>query len=121
MTPAARSTPSLPPRTPTPTPRVHLRTDPKDYIDATWWPRTNNLATELPDLITALQLRTGPISRVVYDPSAWSPTDSPLIVGERRVRLDPYPFEWSDTVYVYGVNGSVMVLQAVRPIGSIES
>ncbi|WP_226949789.1 DUF5994 family protein [Rhodococcus rhodochrous] len=115
MTSSPRSTPSLPPRAPTPAPQLHLRTDPRDYIDATWWPRTNSLAAELPDLITALQLRTGPVSRVVYDPSVWSPAASPLFVGDRRVRLDPYPFELADTVYVYGTNGSVMVLQAVQP------
>jgi len=115
MTPSPLPTPSVPSHTPAPTPRLHLHEDPTDYIDATWWPRTSSLATELPDLITALQLRTGPISRVVYDPTTWLPAGGRLFMDERSVRLDPYLFERSDTVYVYGANGNVMVLQAVHP------
>ncbi|MEU7769041.1 DUF5994 family protein [Nocardia sp. NPDC049190] len=42
--------------------------EPSGYIDATWWPRSSNLAIELPDLITAPRPRTGPIWRIVYDP-----------------------------------------------------
>ncbi|BDU06644.1 hypothetical protein IU485_01495 [Nocardia cyriacigeorgica] len=111
MTPS----PLPPPRTLASTPRLHLHQDPKDYIDATWQPRSSDLVTELPALLTALQLRTGPISRVVYDPTVWSPASSHLLMDERAIRLDPYPFELFDTMYVYGTNGAVMVLQIVRP------
>ncbi|AXK90071.1 hypothetical protein DXT66_30240 (plasmid) [Nocardia farcinica] len=52
---------------------------------------------------------------MVYDPTVWSPTDSHLLMDERAIRLDPYPFELFDTMYVYGTNGTVMVLQIVRP------
>ncbi|MGO4648079.1 DUF5994 family protein [Nocardia sp. 2YAB30] len=114
MTLSPVSTPSAPPRAPAPTPRLHLHPDPSDYIDATWWPRTSNLATELPALLTALQLRTGPISRVVYDPTAWSSTGWRLLMDERAIRLDPYPFELFDTMYAYGTNGSVIVLQVIH-------
>lgn len=115
MTPSPLSTPSAPPCAPGPTPRLHLHQDPRDYIDATWWPRSSDLAIELPDLLTALQLRTGPISRVVYDPTAWSPADRRLFMGDRAIRLDPYPFELLDTMYVYGTNGTVIVLQVLHP------
>ncbi|NKY33885.1 hypothetical protein HGA13_12455 [Nocardia speluncae] len=93
---------------------MHLHSNPGDYIDATWWPRTSNLATELPDLITALQLRTGPISHVVYDPTAWDPTGRHLLMVDRAIQLDPYPFELFDTMYVYGTS-SVIVLQVIHP------
>jgi hypothetical protein len=94
---------------------LHLHPDPRDYIDATWWPRSSNLLTELPDLITALQLGTGPISRVVYNPTAWSPVGRRLLMDDRAIRLDPYPFELSDTMYAYGTNGTVIVLQVLHP------
>lgn len=113
MTPLPISTPSTPPRA-APNPRLHLHSNPGDYIDATWRPRTSNLATELPDLITALQLRTGPISRVVYDPTAWDATGRHLLMVDRAIQLDPYPFELFDTMYVYGTSG-VIVLQVVHP------
>ncbi|MFC8527824.1 DUF5994 family protein [Nocardia sp. NPDC057227] len=94
-------------------PRLQLHPDPSSYLDATWWPESADLATELPDLITALQLRAGPIWRVVYDPALWSPTERDLVLDERVIRLDPYPFEMFGTVYVCGTNGSVVVIQAV--------
>ncbi|MBF6210098.1 hypothetical protein IU469_21555 [Nocardia puris] len=99
----------------TPGPRLHLHPDASDYIDATWWPRSGVLVTELPDLLTALQLRAGPISRVVYDPTAWSEAERSLRMDDRVIRLDPYPFELFDTMYVYGTNGAVIVLQVVHP------
>ncbi|MGW0007327.1 DUF5994 family protein [Nocardia grenadensis] len=114
MTPSPISTPSSPLRAPAPPSRLHLHSNLGDYIDATWWPRTSNLATELPDLITALQLRTGPISHVVYDPTAWDPSGRHLLMGDRAIRLDPYPFELFDTMYAYGTS-SVIVLQVVHP------
>lgn len=119
MAPSPMSTPSSPPRAPVPTPRLHLHSNRGDYIDATWWPRTSTLATELPVLITALQLRTGPISHVVYDPTAWDPTGPHLLVGDRAIRLDPYPFELFDTMYVYGTS-SVIVLQVIHPSAETE-
>ncbi|MFE3227656.1 DUF5994 family protein [Nocardia sp. NPDC059228] len=115
MTPSLLSTPPAPARGLTPTPRLDLHQDPRDYIDATWWPGSTNLVTELPDLLTALQLGIGPISRVVYDPTAWSPASSHLLMDDRTIRLDPYPFELFDTMYVYGTNGTVIVLQVLHP------
>ncbi|WP_454197473.1 DUF5994 family protein [Nocardia sp. Marseille-Q1738] len=102
-------------RTPTHTPRLRLRpdSDTSSYIDVVWWPRSSNLITELPDLIIELQPRTGPIWRIVYDPRAWSPTDRHLIMDDRTIRLDPYPFELFGTVYMCGTDGSVTVLQAI--------
>ena len=64
-------------------------------------------------MITALQVRTGPISHVVYDPTAWGPTGRQLLVGDRAIRLDPYPFELFDTMYAYGTS-SVIVLQVIH-------
>ncbi|WP_067665566.1 DUF5994 family protein [Nocardia miyunensis] len=104
-----------PPRVLDSTSRLHLHPDPKDYIDATWWPRSSDLVAELPDLLTAFELRTGPISRVVYDPTVWSPVGSHLLMDDRAIPLDPYPFELFNTIYVYGTNGTVIVLQVVHP------
>lgn len=118
MTPQSTNVPSAPlGRTPTLTPRLRLRPDPSGYIDATWWPRSSNLATELPDLITTLGLRTGPIWRIVYDPRAWSPTARHLVVADHTIQLDPYPFELFGTMYICGSGGAVLVVQAI-PAGA---
>ncbi|MGN2638244.1 DUF5994 family protein [Nocardia takedensis] len=100
-------------RPPTSAPVLHLYLDPSGYIDATWWPRSSDLAAELPDLVTALRLRAGPIWRVVYDPNLWSPAPSHLELDDQRIRLDPYPFELFGTVYVCGLNGTVIVVEAI--------
>ena len=98
---------------PTQAPLLQLYPDPSGYIDATWWPRSSDLAAELPELITALQLRAGPVWRVVYDPNLWSPAERHLMLDDREIRLDPYPFEVFGTVYVCGMGGAVIVVQAI--------
>ncbi|MEU7766505.1 DUF5994 family protein [Nocardia sp. NPDC049190] len=116
MTPQSVNVPSAPfDRTPTDTPRLRLRpdSDASGYIDATWWPRSSNLTIELPELITALHPRTGPIWRIVYDPRAWSPTDRHHLVTDPAIRLDRYPFELFGTMYICGTHGTVIVAQAI--------
>ncbi|MGW3541264.1 DUF5994 family protein [Nocardia niigatensis] len=120
MTPQSTNVPSAPlGRTPTRIPRLRLRPDSEasGYIDATWWPRSGNLAVELPDLITALRPRAGPIARIVYDPRVWSPTGRHHLVADRTIRLDRYPFDLFGTMYMCGTDGTVIVLQAI-PTGT---
>lgn len=100
-------------RPPTPPPVLHRHLDPGGYVDATWWPRSSDLAAELPDLITALRSQSGPVWRVVYDPDLWSPAESYLELDDLKIRLDPYPFELFGTVYLCGRNGTVIVVQAI--------
>ncbi|MEV6138133.1 DUF5994 family protein [Nocardia sp. NPDC051990] len=123
MTPPSTTVSSAPlRRTTIDTPQLRLRPDSETsgYIDAVWWPRSSNLATELLDLIPALEPRAGPICRIVYDPRAWSPTDRRLIIDKRTIRLDPYPFELFGTMYMCGTDGTVIVLQAI-PAGADEA
>ena len=71
-------------RHPTPpehTPRLRLK--PKaphtGYVDGAWWPRSDDLTTELPDLLAVLSVRHGPIDRVLYKLNDWAkaPPNSP--------------------------------------------
>ncbi|MBF6181534.1 DUF5994 family protein [Nocardia otitidiscaviarum] len=106
MTPQSRSTHPE---------RLSLRADSesKGYIDAVWWPRSSDIATELPHLLTALQARTGSVWRAVFDPRAWAPAGRKLPMGGRTIRLDPYLFELFGTIYLCGVDGTVIVVQTV--------
>ena len=51
------------------TPRLRLK--PKapqsGYVDGAWWPRSDDLAAELPDLLAVLSVRLGRIDRVLYN------------------------------------------------------
>lgn len=122
MTPRSRSSYPVPPRRrPLYAPRLpfrlRLRLCPRDdgtgYVDGVWWPRTQDLAAELPGLFTVLRPRLGPVRRVVYDPAGWSPSARRLQLGSRLIRLDPYPFELFNTMYVCSTHGIVVVLQVI--------
>lgn len=97
------------------TPRLKLRPkgDSGEYIDGAWWPRSSKLIAELPDLMTVLAVRLGPVQRVVYDRTSWSGVPPRMTVGDHTVRLDAYPFEAGNTMYVYGSSGHVIVLRVI--------
>ncbi|NUK10338.1 hypothetical protein HRW18_20605 [Streptomyces lunaelactis] len=57
-------------------------------FDGAWWPRTRDLKTQLPGLITALTARLGPVARVGLDASAWDDAPGHLVIDDRMVRVD---------------------------------
>ncbi|MEU7634352.1 DUF5994 family protein [Nocardia sp. NPDC049220] len=97
------------------TPRLRLKpkADRGGYLDGAWWPRSRELTTELPDLLAVLTVRLGPIWRVVYDPACWSDTPRQTTVKGHTVRLDPYPFELWNTMYVFGRDRDLIVLRVI--------
>jgi hypothetical protein len=99
------------------TPRLRLK--PKapqcGYVDGAWWPRSADLAAELPDLLSVLSVRLGPIGRVSYNMSEWATPPARLAVGGRTVRLDGYHLQPVSTVEVLGLNRNKIVLLVVSP------
>ncbi|WP_327300079.1 DUF5994 family protein [Streptomyces goshikiensis] len=57
-------------------------------LDGAWWPRTRDIETELPALISVLTGHLGPITRVGVDTSAWNSLPTRLIIDGQVVRLD---------------------------------
>ena len=43
------------------------------FVQGAWWPRTDQLFTELPPLLAALAPRVGSVDRVIYDETRWAP------------------------------------------------
>ncbi|MFG1791796.1 DUF5994 family protein [Nocardia sp. NPDC049149] len=97
------------------TPRLRLRPKgrPDAYIDGAWWPRSDDLSAELPDLLAVLAVRLGLVSRVVYDQASWPPAPRQIAVNDHPVLLDAYPFELGNTMYVHGSAGEMIVLQVI--------
>ncbi|BBX58497.1 hypothetical protein TM48_02846 [Mycobacterium shottsii] len=99
------------------TPRLRLK--PKapqsGYVDGAWWPHSADLTTELPDLLSVLSVRLGPISRVIYNLNEWSLPPSKFATGGRTVRLDGYRLQPVNTVEVLGLNRNKIVLLVVSP------
>ena len=86
-----------------------------DYIDGAWWPRSTDLATELPELLAALTTRLGRVDRIVYDPDSWSPPPRQVTVAEHSIGLEPYRFRLRNTMYVAGSNSTVTVRRVILP------
>ena len=96
-------------RHPTPpeyTPRLRLK--PKaprtGYVDGAWWPWSDDLTNELPDLLAVLSVRLGRIERVMYNLGEWATAPAKARLGERVVRLDGYRRQPINTLEVLGVN-----------------
>lgn len=108
--PHTRSMPALP---------LRLRLKPKGpvtgYVDGGWWPRSRDLAAELPELAAVLSVRLGPIQRIAYAMDSWQPTSGRVEVDGRRVRLEGFHSQDRDVVAVTGLNGQRISLLVVPP------
>jgi Family of unknown function (DUF5994) len=94
------------------TPRLRLK--PKGpqsgYVDGAWWPRSDDLTTELPDLLAVLSVRLARIDRVLYNPNDWAKAPAKFTAGARSIRLDGYRLQPVNTVEVLGLNRHKIVL-----------
>ena len=107
-------------RDPTPpehTPRLRLK--PKaprcGYVDGAWWPHSDDLITELPDLLAVLSVRLGRVDRVLYKLNDWAKAPTKLATGGRSVRLDGFRLQPPNTIEVLGRNRNRIVLLVVPP------
>ncbi|MEU7409787.1 DUF5994 family protein [Streptomyces sp. NPDC042638] len=56
-------------------------------IDGAWWPRSPDLASELPGLLGVLPHGWGQVTSVLVDEAVWSPFSGRLLVANQVVRL----------------------------------
>jgi hypothetical protein len=99
------------------TPRLRLKPKAPEsgYVDGAWWPHSADLRAELPDLLSVLSVRLGPIGRVIYNVNEWGKPPAKFATGGRTVRLDGYRLQPVNTVEVLGLNRNKIVLLAVSP------
>ncbi|MGC2795566.1 MAG: DUF5994 family protein [Mycobacterium sp.] len=97
------------------TPRLRLK--PKapttGYVDGAWWPHSDDLLTELPDLLAVLSVRLGPVARVIYKLSEWAKAPAKFPTGSSIVRLGGYNRQPVNTIEVIGINRKKLVLLVV--------
>ena len=105
--------------TPEHTPRLRLKpkASPTGFVDGAWWPASNDLLTELPDLLAVLSVRLGPISHVTYQLGEWATAPVKTVIGGRVVRLAGYRRQPGNTIEVLGLGGTSVVLLVV-PTGA---
>jgi Family of unknown function (DUF5994) len=105
-------------RGPSHTPRLRLK--PKaplhtGYVDGAWWPWSDDLTLEIPDLLAVLSVRLGVIDCVIYNPNDWSAAPRKFATGGRRVRLGWFRGLPRNTVEVVGLDGARVILLVVPP------
>ncbi|GAA2838606.1 hypothetical protein GCM10010505_72160 [Kitasatospora aburaviensis] len=57
-------------------------------FDGAWWPRSNHVLAELPDLITALGAHFGRILRVGLDTTAWDGVPRSVAANGLTIRIN---------------------------------
>jgi Family of unknown function (DUF5994) len=105
------------------TPRLRLK--PKvsvsGHVDGAWWPRSDDLATDLSDLLAVLSVRLGTVDRVLYNLAEWARVPNRLTTGGREVRLDGSQPQPANTLRVIGAGGEKILLLVVPPHTDPES
>jgi hypothetical protein len=85
------------------------------HVDGAWWPQTDDLMTELPDLLAVLSVRLGVIDRVLYNLAEWAQMPRRLVTGGRAVRLDGYRLQPANTLQVLGLGREKILLLVIPP------
>ena len=105
------------PATPEHTPRLRLK--PKapqsGFVDGAWWPHSDDLNAELPDLLAVLAVRLGPVDRVQFNVNEWFKPTPTLVSGGRAVRLYGHQRQPVSTVEIVGLNDGRITLLVVPP------
>jgi hypothetical protein len=117
MTLNESSTATAPRTSPEHTPRLRLKAKGRisGYVDGAWWPHSDDLTAQLPDLLAVLSVRLGPVERVLFNANEWTMSSARLSTGGRAVRLDGYQHQPIHTIEVVGVNRGRIALLVVPP------
>jgi hypothetical protein len=97
------------------TPRLRLKRKApiSGFVDGAWWPHSDDLGAELPDLLTVLSVRLGNIERVRYNRAEWVNAPAKLRFADQLVRLDGYDRHPAGTLGVQGSRGGEMLLLVI--------
>lgn len=100
--------------------RLETTDDRRGVLDGAWWPRSRDIAAELPVLVAALTEHLGPVTRVGLDAGAWEDLPTRLIVDERVVHIDSFPVG-DDTVLVTRGDQDLFSLLVIPPNATPEA
>jgi hypothetical protein len=94
--------------------RLETTHDRRGVLDGAWWPRSRDIAAELPALIAALAEHLGPVTRVGLDAGAWEGLPTRLVIDDRVVHIDSFPVG-DDTVLITCGEQDLFSLLVVPP------
>jgi len=96
-------------------PRLQLKPEPpaSAQLDGVWWPRSMQLAIELPGLVARLSDRLGQVTMVGYHLDAWPETPPQVEIAGRTVQLQGFSSNEPASVIVFGRDGHYLTLLVV--------
>jgi hypothetical protein len=84
-------------------------------MDSRWWPRTDDLAVELPALLGAVAHRVGAVDRISLDPETWANRVRTVTIDDRVILLDWFGARHRRTVGLRGTHSSRLDLLVIPP------
>lgn len=105
------------PSTPATSPRLRLKpaAPATGHVDGAWWPRTRDLAAELPALLAAVTGRLGRIDRVTYHLADWPVPGRRIVVDGHVVRLEGFRSQEPATLTVIDWDRHRLTVLVVPP------
>lgn len=85
------------------------------FVQGGWWPRTDQLHTELPDLLAALSSRSRAVDRIIYDENRWAPASMRMEFRGHSVIVEGSGNKSTNTLSVIGKQFGTLVLLVVPP------
>ncbi|OBG27116.1 DUF5994 family protein [Mycobacterium sp. E3198] len=86
-----------------------------EHLDGAWWPRSTNLADELPDLAASLFGRLGRVVMVGYRRNGWHETPPEVEIAGHAVELLGFISDEPTSVILFGEDGRHVTLHVIRP------
>lgn len=87
-------------------------------LDGAWWPRSTQLAVELPGLVGALSDRLGEVALVGYHRNAWTQTPPEMQIADAAVQLQGFTSDQPASVILIGRDGHRVTLLVIAPDAS---
>ncbi|ONI90579.1 hypothetical protein ALI144C_02535 [Actinosynnema sp. ALI-1.44] len=85
------------------------------YVDGAWWPRSRDLAAELPALVKVLAVRLGPVWRVVFAYTSWGDAPRRIQLDGHSVRLDGFRSQDENVISVVSMDRQRIHLLVIPP------
>jgi hypothetical protein len=100
--------------------RLKPKAPPTGYVDGGWWPRSRDLAVELPSLAHVLAVRLGRVARVAFALEFWDTPPRQITVDGSVVRLEGFHSQDTHVVYLSGSDGQRLSVLVIPPEADIS-
>jgi hypothetical protein len=85
------------------------------HVDAAWWPRSRDLAAELPGLLDVLWAAARDVDRVAYPMDSWGPVPRRVHIEGRQVRLGGFTHQDPSMITLRDAEGAERIDILVIP------